>query len=89
MGRRLITLKSERGRAPVSSGLMKSTRSKSSGNALGWAKPGGGASRRKGLRILYVNSRAFICRRDFIEFVERVATLEFRPNEASSAGTDG
>jgi hypothetical protein len=46
-------------------------------------------ARRKGLRILYVNSRAFICGRDFIDFVERVATEEFRPKEPSAAGTGG
>jgi hypothetical protein len=48
-------------------------------------------ARRRGLRILYLNSRAFVSGRDFIDFVQHQATAEFRPKEkeCSEFGTDG
>jgi len=44
-------------------------------------------ARRTGLQILYLNSRAFIWGGDFIDFVRRMATKEFRPMEKGSSAT--
>ena len=45
-------------------------------------------ARRTGLQILYLNGRGFIWGGDFIDFVLRMATKEFRPKEKGSSATD-